>query len=461
MVKPRKEKGFILITVLFLMLLIALTAVSLNIKAGLSARMTANQSAATQTYFGQLAVTEKALWELTKNPWWRTAGSVQPYGEEEFNLGVDKSSVYNDAVIISVDKSGYGALKTSLQYYLSSIEYTGFNSPRHIALDTAGRVYVADTGNHCIRMIDTNGNVTTVAGRCGYSGYYGDGLLATNLLTRLDTPTSVAVDDSGNIYIADTFNCAIRKVDATTKIISRVAGKFPKDCDYSGNGVPATSAKLDNPYGVKVNAGNIYIADYNNNRIRRIDPAGTITTVAGSWSTGYSGDGGPATSASLNGPIDVFVDAGNIFIADLGNNCVRKVDGQTSIIATFAGSCTHAGYSGDGGPAVSALLGAPRGISGDAAGNVYIADRDRHVIRVVSGQDASRKGYIYTLAGTGTAGYNWSGVAMPAGEFQFSNPASVALPPTPGGRLIYVSDWGNDRIRKLTLTTPLEKKLYK
>jgi len=299
--------------------------------------------------------------------------------------------------------------------------------------------------------MDPAGRVTTVAGT-GVAGYSGDGGLATS--AKLNYPAGIAVDGSGNIFIADTYNCCIRKVDASTQIISRIAGKDPKDCAYSGNGIAATSAKLNYPYGVKVNAGNIYIADYSNQRIRKVDTAGDITTVAGDGNPGYSGDNGQATSARLNGPIDVFIDsAKNIFIADLGNNCVRKVN-TSGVINTFAGSCTQAGYSGDGGPAASARLRAPRGLFKDAAGNLYIADRDQHVVRVVSAQN----GYIYTLAGTGSAGYNWTGVPLPAVTAQLNSPASVAMAETRGGKIIYVSDWRNNRIRMLTLK--IEKKLY-
>jgi len=454
------DKGFILITILFLLLLVAVTATSLNVKSGLQSKMTANQSADAQTYFGQLAMMERAVWELTRNPWWRT-NSLQTYHEEKFNLRADVSGVYNDAVIISVDKSGYdSAMSTSLRsirYYLSATEYTGFNQPRHIALDTAGNVYIADTGNHCIRKVDTAGTISTVAGT-GTSGYNGDGILATN--ARLNNPAGVAVDDSGNIFIADTYNCCIRKVDAVTNIISRVAGKAPAigSCGYNTDNSPL-SAKLNYPYGVKVKNGNLYIADYDNQRVRKVDiTAGTIVTVAGNGMAGYWGDNDSATSARLYNPVDIFVDdAENLFIADLNNHCVRKVDAATQIISTFAGSCTNPGYSGDGGPAAAARLDAPRGLFKDAVGNLYIADRDQHVVRVVSGQN----GYIYTLAGTGSAGYNWTGVPQPAGEFQLNSPSSIALPQAQGGRVIYISDRDNNRIRVLTLTFKLEKQLYK
>jgi sugar lactone lactonase YvrE len=794
MAQTGKEKGFILITMLFLLLLVAVTAMSLNIKSGMQAKMTANQSANAQTYFGQLAVMERAVWELTKNPWGRAAGSPKTYHGETFTMQVSNSSVtgYNDAVIVSVTPPNASALKTSARYYLSDLLYlnrpdrvchdsgdnlyiadasshsifkvdrftnalirvagngtsgstgdggpavnaqlnnpsgvwvdsfgeiyiadsgnhrirkvgaggyittvagtgtagyagnnglatsaqlnnpagifidslgnifiadtgnhvvrkvntatgnietvagtlgsagysgngglalsatlnnpygvyvstvghvyiadtnncwirkvdastkiiilvagnttalppvpsysgdnspalganlnyprdvfvqestgeaiitiadtgnhrirsfleggniatlagtgvasyagdgalatsaaidtprgvtmkstgelviadslnsclrqvtpvskiistvTGmgnptFDQPRHIALDASGNVYIADMSNHRIRKMDPSGRVTTVAGT-GVAGYSGDGGMAMS--ARLNGPASVAVDGSGNIFIADTNNCCIRKVDAAGTITT-VAGTGV--AGYTGDNGPATSARLRNPYGVKVNASNIYIADYDNNCVRKVNTSGIITTAAGicdrNVST-YSGDNGPATSARLNGPVDIYLDAaGNIFIADLANNRVRKVDAATQIISTFAGTGT-AGYSGDGGPAISAKLGAPRGLFADAAGNLYIADRDRHVVRVVSGQDDSRKGYIYTLAGvkTGTAGYNWAGVPLPAVDALLNSPSSVAMAETRGGRIIYISDRDNNRIRMLTLK--IEKKLY-
>jgi len=262
--------------------------------------------------------------------------------------------------------------------------------PRGVAVDASGNLYIADTSNHCIWQVDTSGIITTVAGD-GIEGYSGDGGPAVQ--ASLFDPRGVAVDASGNLYIADSYNSCIRKVDMGG-IITTVAGNGTYG--YSGDGGPATEAKLRYPYGVAVDAsGNLYIADLTNHCIRQVDTSGIITTVAGDGTHGYSGDGGPATEAKLSYPRGVAVDAsGNIYIADMTNNCIRQVD-TSGIITTVAGDGTH-GYSGDGGPTTEAKLCSPCGVAVDASGNIYIADRWNSCIRKV--------GYSSTFAGTMTAG---------------------------------------------------------
>jgi hypothetical protein len=229
--------------------------------------------------------------------------------------------------------------------------------PRGVAVDASGNIYIADLYNHRIRKVDTSGIITTVAGN-GDEGYSGDGGPATEAM--LDFPFGVAVDASGNIYIGDTHNYRIRKVD-TSGIITTVAGNGA--WGYSGDGGPATEAMLDFPCDVAVDAsGNLYIGDVYNQRIRKVDTSGIINTVAGNGSWGYSGDGGPATEAQLHGPFGVTVDAsGNLYIADYDNQRIRKVD-TSGIITTVAGNGSR-GYSGDGGPATDAMLNHPRDIS--------------------------------------------------------------------------------------------------
>jgi RHS repeat-associated protein len=250
--------------------------------------------------------------------------------------------------------------------------------PYDVAVDAAGNLYIADSSNSCVRKVDTNGIITTVAGTGEY-GYGGDGGPATEAI--LSVPHGVTVDASGNLYIVDPGNNRLRKVDASG-IITTVAGTGQEG--FSGDGGPATEAKLYDPVGVAIDAtGNLYIVDATIHTVRKVDAKGTITTVAGSRGCGFSGDGGPATEAFLCRPHGVAVDTtGNLYIADSSNRCVRKVDAKGTI-TTFAGIGTSMGYSGDGGPATEARLSYPLRVAADAAGNVYIADTDNHTVRKV------------------------------------------------------------------------------
>ena len=205
--------------------------------------------------------------------------------------------------------------------------------PFGVALDDAGNLYIADRDDPRIRKVDAGGTITTVAG-IRTRGFSGDGGPATS--AQINSPRGVALDGAGNLYIVDTGNNRIRKVD-TSGIITTVAGTG--DAGFSGDGGPATSARLSGPRGVALDdAGNLYIADRDNNRIRKVDTSGTITTVAGTGDAGFSGDGGPALSATLNGPSGVALDgAGNLYIAEFGNSRIRKVD-TSGTITTVAGT---------------------------------------------------------------------------------------------------------------------------
>ena len=242
--------------------------------------------------------------------------------------------------------------------------------PRGVAVDSAGRLYIADSQDNRIRKV-SDGVITTVAGNGG-GGFTGDNYPATS--TELNSPSGVAVDSAGNLYIADTSNFRVRKV--SNGMITTVAGNGTQGS--SGDNGPATSAQLHDPCGVAVDsAGNIYIADGNN--IRKVSN-GIITTVAGNGTQGFSGDNGPATSAELDGAVGVAADgAGNLYIADSGNNRIRKV--SNGVITTVAGNGTQ-GFSGDNGPATSAELAGAVGVAVDSASDVYIADSFNNRIRV-------------------------------------------------------------------------------
>jgi uncharacterized protein (TIGR03437 family) len=311
--------------------------------------------------------------------------------------------------------------------------------PSGVAVDGSGNLYIADTYNNVIRKVAAaSGNIATVAGN-GTDGYSGDGGLATS--AQLSFPAAVAVDASGNIYIADSYE-RIRKVNAATGIITTVAGNGASG--YSGDGGPATSAQLSGPTGVAVDAaGDIYIADYWNQRIRKVTAAtGVITTAAGNGTEGYSGDGGQAATAELNYPWGVSVDAaGNLYISDQYNGRIRKVAAATGIIATVAGGGSAS--PGDGGQATSASLNTPLGAAVDGSGNLYIADNGNCRIRRV----AAATGIITTAAGNGT---NYSGDGNPATSAQLWMPFGMAVD---GSGNLYIPDLYNRRVRKVSAAT--------
>jgi hypothetical protein len=306
------------------------------------------------------------------------------------------------------------------------------NFPFGIAVDTAGTLFIADLFNHRVRKVTSDGVIKTVAGN-GSQGYSGDGGPAAQ--AQLNRPSGVAVDAAGNIYIADAGNNRIRKVTPNGGI-STVAGTGPQG--FSGDGGPAISARLLDPWGVSVDgAGNLFIADTGNARIRRVAPNGTISTFAGGATSGL-GDGGQAISAQLAMPTGVAVDAlGNLFIADRNNNRVRKVT-PDGVIRTVAGNGIQ-GFSGDGGAAVSAQLNYPHGIAVDAAGNLFIADYNNCRIRKVT-----PGGIIGSIAGTGAGSF--SGDGGPATSALLNWPEAVAVDAAGD---VYIADTLNQRIRKI------------
>jgi sugar lactone lactonase YvrE len=306
-----------------------------------------------------------------------------------------------------------------------------------IAVDSKGNIYISRHDHHMINRIDKKGMMTRFAGS-GSSGFGGDGGPATGAL--LKTPGGIAIDKKGNVFIADRGNHRIRKVD-TRGNITTIAGNGT--AGFSGDGGAATSASLNLPSGVAVDSkGNLYIADRSNDRIRKIDTKGNISTVAGSGNSGYRGDAGPATQANLDKPFGVAVDKnGNLYIADRGNNRVRKVN-TDGIITTLAGDSSFF-FMGDNGPAYRASVAGPTGMVVDDDGTVYIADRNNNRIRAVDSH-----GMIRTVMGTGQRDYN--GDSEMARDTNLYLPFDVAL--DLDGKLLVV-DRSHYRVRRVDLKT--------
>jgi hypothetical protein len=264
---------------------------------------------------------------------------------------------------------GYGAATGSGAYSGDGglAIYARLYSPTAVTFDGAGNVYIADYGNHVVRKVGTTGIISTIAGT-NVGGFSSDTVATAS---KLNHPAGVAVDVNGNVYIADRANNMIRKVTPGGKITTYAGTGMAA---YGGDNGAATAAQLSDPQGVAVDAaGNLYIADAGNNVIRKINPAGLITTVAGNGVAGYSGDAGLATAARLYTPTGVAIDGfGNLYIADMLNNVVRKVN-TSGVISTIAGN-NSLGYSGDNGAAVAAKLHYPSSVSVVGQKTVYIAD---------------------------------------------------------------------------------------
>ena len=277
-------------------------------------------------------------------------------------------------------------------------------------------------------------NINTIAGN-GNAGYSGNGGQATN--ATLNQPAHVAVDQNGNIYIAEQNNHVIRKV-TPAGIISTYAGSG--SAGSSGDGAAANQAKLNNPRGIHMDAnGNLYIADRENNKIRMVNSSGIISTVAGTGTYSHSGDGGAATSAALKLPGDVTVDDnGNIYIADTYNMVIRKVN-TSGVISTIAGTVSTTGYKGDGGAATNATFTFPSGIAVDKQGNIFVADMNNHAIRKIN-----TSGIISTYAGDGGSGYTVDGVAPNKSHVYF--PTDVFIDASGN---MYICEFLYPRIRKV------------
>lgn len=314
-----------------------------------------------------------------------------------------------------------------------------FSSPTQVAADRRGNLYIADYANSRIRKIDRHGIITAFAGT-GEAGFAGDGGPA--LQAKINFPHAITVTDNGTVYFTDTKNHRVRKI-TPAGIITTIAGNG--QAGFSGDGGSALNASLNQPEGIAVDArGNIFIADFNNHAVRKVSPDGTLTTVAGNGTAGFSSDGGLAIKASLNITPAVAADSsGNLYVCDRENHRVRKVD-RHGIITTVAGNGVEAKTEkiGDGGLATAARLNRPVGLALDRAGNLYIAERNGHRVRKVT-----PAGIITTIAGTGVAGFN--GDNADATKAMLNMPRRLTI--NPSGDVLYIADTGNHRIRRIIL----------
>jgi sugar lactone lactonase YvrE len=313
------------------------------------------------------------------------------------------------------------------------------NGPFDIAFDGAGNLYFSDTFNHRIRRVDARTKViTTVAGN-GEAGYSGDGGPAVG--ASLNEPYGIAIDRAGNIFVADRLNRRVRRVDAASGVITTLTGTG--EAAYSGDGGPAAKAGLAEPNGLALDADErrLYIADVTDHRVRVVDLAsGVIQTFAGTGQAEHSGDGGPARAAGIFGARAVKLGPdGTVYILERQGSSLRAVDPKTRMISTVAGTTTR-GYSGDGGPALAAVFDAPKEMAIDRDGSVLIVDTENHAIRRFD----PRAGTVTALAGGRQGGGGDGGPATATG---LDRPHGAVVGPDGA---IYIGDTNNHRIRKVT-----------
>ena len=320
---------------------------------------------------------------------------------------------------------------------------TSLDNPQGIAA-AGGTVDVSNSADNVVASI-AGTTTATIAGSYEATGETGDGGAATS--ATLDNPTGLATDGQGDLYIADTEDNVVREITADG-VIHLIAGDGTEG--DRANGGPATRAQLDDPQGVAVNSkGDVFIADTYNDVVREVTPQGFISTYAGDMQPGYRGDNGPAVRAQLSSPTGLAVDAlGNLYIADSGNNVIRRVS-TSGVITTVAGDVAAdqasgglGGFSGDGGPATSAQLHSPEGVALDQAGDLFIADTFNNAVREVT-----PGGTISTIVNTAAAKGN-SGNGGPAGSAKLNTPVAVAVDPSTAD--LYIADTSNNHVRVVT-----------
>ena len=315
------------------------------------------------------------------------------------------------------------------------------NGPFDVGFDSGGNLYFSDTFNHCIRRVDLRTGIITTCAGCGEAGYSGDGGLATR--ARFNEPYGIAVDNAGNIYVADRHNHCVRRVDGTSGIITTFAGNGSSG--FGGDDGPASQAGMVEPNGLALDPAQqrLFIADVADHRVRVVDLASAlIWTFAGAGEAEHGGDGGPAAAAGVYGARAVKVAAdGTVYILERQGSTLRAVDPRSGMITTVAGTGGR-GYAGDNGPALAAVFDAPKELAIDREGNLLIVDTENHVIRQVD----IRTRTVNAIAGSGRQGGDGDG--GPARAAALDRPHGVAVA---ADGSIYIGDTNNHRIRRLTL----------
>lgn len=410
----------------------------------MAGRATDNNAVSSVTWQSDRGATGSAVYTPATGVWTATGVPLSPGSnvvtvtarDGVGNLGRSAITISStpDAVLVTFAGTGAnGSAGDGGQAAAAQI-----SRPYQIAVDGAGNLYFTDTDNHTVRKVAPNGIISRIAGTAGSAGFSGDGELATN--ARLNSPTGVAVDGSGNIYISDATNNRIRKITAADGKISTIAGNG--QAGSTGDGGPALSASMNFPYGLAVDQnGDVYYAEFSSHRVRKITVStGTISTVAGTGTATFNGDDRLATEAAVNAPINVtFDNNGNLVIADSGNNRIRRINKADGKISTIVGIGTS-GFAGDGGPATDARVNVPAGVVYDSAGNLYFADRGNSRIRKVT----TGTNIITTIAGVGLSGFNGDGLAALASRL--SVPNSIAVDSVGN---IYIGDRENLRVRRI------------
>lgn len=455
------DRGIAYVALLVMLLTISMLSMTFVYISSMESSSQQGLADASKSYYYAEAGLRKALWLILDNPSFANDNNGNVFNENfengSFEYTINKA-VYSKAInvkAVGIFNDSSSEISTRIYLRWIIITYAGnggtsyngegvsatsarIDTPTDIFCDAEGNIYIVVKKHHRVRLVSkATGNIITVAGTDS-GGYNGDGIPAVS--AKLNEPEGIYVDSSGNLYICDTNNSRLRKVNSAG-IISTVAGTGSGGDD---DGILATLARIDKPVDVILDsAGNIYIADIGKDKIKKIDAiTGIINTVAGTGSEGYSGNGGPAILAKLRNPTGLALDsAGNLYIADSSNNVIRKVDSITGFISAVAGNGTG-GFSGNGGPAVNAMLKTPSGLWFNSDGYMLIADTGNHCIRIID----PLTGYISAYAGIPT-------VSGFSGDGGVPSHANLSSPRTVNGdsRNTFIADTGNHRIRVVKL----------